>query len=77
MTRKTYEYVECNGCFQQQRLETSFMVARNPEGWVQVYGRYGDALWDLCASCFKEVAGMLFDKERINRVLAVKSSECS
>lgn len=71
MSRKTFEYVECNGCFRQVRLaEGSFMSPdRPPDGWVEVRSNVGAHIWDLCPDCHKEIAVVLFDNKRIDRVL--------
>lgn len=73
MTVKEYSYVACNGCFTEQRMEepgAMFRGDRTPDGWVRVTAHDGTDLWDLCPACHKEVAVLLFDSKRIDRVLA-------
>jgi hypothetical protein len=71
MSRKTYEYAQCNGCFKEERIRAAqaFGVDRLPEGWVYVGTADGGHLWDLCGACHKEIAVMLFDSNRMDRVL--------
>lgn len=77
MSECTHRFVQCNGCFFEERLPSnSFLAhANKPEGWVRVEKHDGSELWDLCPKCFKEVAALLFAKERIDRVLATTSAQ--
>jgi hypothetical protein len=73
VARKTYDYAQCNGCFQESRMRERRHALGSgpdelPEGWIEVYSADGKRLWDLCDGCHKEVTAMLFDSARINRV---------
>lgn len=81
MSRKSYDYVSCNGCFKEQRLaerRTGFGTERClPEGWIETLTADGKHHWDLCESCLREVGAVLFAKERVSRVLAALNPDAA
>ena len=72
MPEKTYTFVECSGCFREEKCDEASLSGRAiyPHNWVKVVSYENNkTVFDFCNLCFSEMVKYFFDNKRQDKKL--------